>query len=299
MKDKKPQKARSIESIALMMNNHSLKKNQNFNHAEIRELFSQTQEEISIVEEEEMLEISFGDIVKISKSEEAEALFSLVQELIKDINIEKEYIDAEELTSTKTHIEAKELKSVFKNFEKVFSANIFSLKNRKRTNNVDDIDIDVVDRGIKITDQTMPTLNKWIVSTLRNFIGVFFWSIFLFCAVVVLFENVYRVNLFQPWSWSQIETIVYIGIFLICFILATIIYPCIYFSLHQTMPGYSKTNLRLLSNKGYQIKNKDFFIRSLFVPLSILFFGYVPLFFKKRTLQDYIAGTVPIVIKEV
>ena len=145
-----------------------------------------------------------------------------------------------------------------------------------------------------IPNQEKPQPSQYLRSVKTDLPMYAVTALCLSMLLIFMRDPYYRSYILEPSKWSASILAVFTGVFSCCFIISIVVYPTFAYIVNKSTKGQRKAGIRFLNVNGTRASIKQILVRSFCAPFSLLFFGYVPIFFGKRSLQDTIANTIPI-----
>ena len=137
----------------------------------------------------------------------------------------------------------------------------------------------------------IPTLSQRLSGMAIDAIITLQVSALLTAAYVAALEPAFRAQILVPQHWDLADDLLFGGIFKASLIVAFVLYPILSFFILNRTVGQMLTGQKVVRYGQFTCNREDIILRSLNLPLSILLLGFIPIFFGKRSLHDFAAGT--------
>jgi uncharacterized RDD family membrane protein YckC len=251
-------------------------------------LFAETLGDLINTRAEDAIELSSEHFYSNVQPERVAVLFEMTREALIDPESERRYTDEIE-TSSQRKVESEEMTAQLRNVVQVMNAPMVTLKGRQGLGL----------SGKSIERETPEHWEPAPVSVLRRLAAM------LVDTLVVLFLTVLGTSALLVYLMPDFDAVllgdripnIFDIINVITYaalsgILLSIFLPTLFLSLWSSTPGLSAMGLTALSLKGKSVGKAQALVRSAVMPLSLLFFGWVPLLFGKGSLHDSAARIV-------
>jgi uncharacterized RDD family membrane protein YckC len=194
---------------------------------------------------------------------------------------------------TKIHSEV--LEEEFKAFEESIEAPV-SITRSDADKPASAANLNVVAMRIASREVTIPSVMRRLCSTVFDFVHYLIFA-FLTFGLHLWTSNPVLADtaLSNPFSIELAGQITLGSTFAIHLILWMVLYPIFTFGFIGETPGFKVSGIELICENGEELKWYHLVCRSLLMPVSLLFFGYLPVLIRKRTLHDALARTMVII----
>jgi uncharacterized RDD family membrane protein YckC len=255
---------------------------------ELDALFAETLGDLCNTNEEDSLELSSEHFYSNVQPEKVAVLFEMTREALLDPESESRYTDEIE-TSSRRHVESEEMTAQLRNVVQVMNAPMVTLKGRQGLGLSGK---SIEPEGPEHWEPSSVSASRRVAAFLVDALVLLFLTLLSTSALLVVimpdFDAVLlgdRIpNIFDVINVATYGTLS--GIFLSVFL------PALSLSLWSSTPGLSAMGLLALSMRGKSVGKAQALVRSVVLPFSVLFLGWIPVLLGKRSLHDAAARTV-------
>ena len=175
------------------------------------------------------------------------------------------------MTSTALKIRAASIKQSFK---RTFTGAIFTDINHKAVSRI-----------------RLPSLQARIISSTIDLFSCLILTALLSSVYVLSFEPAFRTQLLIPDRWDNADWLFFSGIIFGMFLVSVILYPLVTYIFMGKTIGQIVSNTKVIRYGQLTSTKGDLILRTINLPLSAICLGFMPLFFHRRTLHDFVSGT--------
>ncbi len=246
------------------------------------------------------VELSFENLAPFQLSEEILVLFDMSEEVLDDSNAEFQYQEVV-ATSTTRSVENEALVEQLNKAEVELNPEFSLSKGYEKKLHHTEHKTTAEEWQHQLEEKYGSRVKEIILATIPR-LGLAFLIDQL---VIVLITGLFSLGIVYqgPHSNAVIalalgnqplfsDAVVLFGVFASLFLLITPIYPLVATWIFGKSVGLLACSLTLYKENGTPVEFPNLFVRSATLPLSILFFGYVPIFFGHRSFHDRVAKTV-------
>jgi len=239
--------------------------------------------------EESGFSIDFNQIENLLGREDIKLLFQMAKESIDSPEIEKLY-QQEVTTSSKDRIKDSALQRVLERTEKALDAPVFSLRSRKKKRKKKEIS--------ESPEASLPAIELKAAGLLRRLLG-FSIDLLVFTLVSVSLSVLCTQflhpdlsgNLFFKADSFEYVLILFLGYLLLISVVLSFAYNFISAIVFGQTPGALAVGVEYYNPERAEPSSLwSHIVLSAVYPLSVLMFGYLPLFFGRRALHERLAG---------
>lgn len=251
----------------------------------INSLFDEALKELGATETTQPLEISLSRVSTSASKEELDVLFSLAEESLLEGGTKTEYVDKIVTSDTRTVI-AETLSKEIERVTKLSSTPVYSLQNISNSSVTPKTES--INRGTRTLSQS-PTLPRTIAFSIDCFITL----LLSFGTAVTLHYSLFGTDgLGLLGLWDGLDFLTFSVIFALAFVFFYFTYPLLSMLLRVRPLGLALMDLRIRRIDGDRIRLSNALVRLLTFPLSVVTFGFTPIFFGKPPLHDILARTI-------
>ncbi|MCB0355099.1 MAG: RDD family protein [Bdellovibrionales bacterium] len=259
---------------------------------ELAPLFQDALRELhSLSFEEDSFEISFSEVREKGNREDIELFFSLAKDAL--ASPETDLVFQEGKKIEKETLSSEHLDEHVTRAEQAMRAPVFSLKKGSSESSATSLDQTHVEESPVFTGSVPLASGIKRISALAVDL--------LFLSVLIVLSTAILLQLFDPTAFRsailfQFETPltkVSVTHYVIVSVLTwTIFYPIVSSSLFGEQLGHLVSGLQTIRTDGQRATFSDKLSRTLCLPLSLVTFGYFPLFLGRRTLHERLSQTL-------